>query len=219
MVIISLDIETVGAARSYDLLNHNQQNDWNHKSSRSFPDEEPRNSYDKAGLFPEHGKIVCISCTVYGKDNTVKTKSYYGHDERQLLLEFTAMAQTLAPGKHKFMGHNIKGFDIPFIIKRMIINGIKLPPMFMISGRKPWELDGYMIDTMELWKFGGRTSTDLGNLCNILGIPSPKDDMDGSMVHTEYWENDNIDGIVEYCEKDTTRNYLVYLKIKDLAGL
>ena len=83
----------------------------------------------------------------------------------------------------------------------MLINGIKLPKILNIAGKKPWEINH--LDTMELWKFGDYKSfTSLNLLATVFGIPTPKDDIDGSDVARVYWEEKDLKRIVNYCQKD-----------------
>jgi uncharacterized protein YprB with RNaseH-like and TPR domain len=117
-------------------------------------------------------------------------------------LEFADMLQKWSGDSEKFLcAHNGKEFDYPYICRRMVINGIDIPEALKIAGRKPWEIRH--LDTMELWKFGDyKNYTSLKLLAKVLGIPSPKDDIDGSMVNSVYWIEKDIDRIVTYCQKD-----------------
>jgi DNA polymerase elongation subunit (family B) len=111
-------------------------------------------------------------------------------------------------------GHNAKEFDFPYISRRMIIHGIALPPQLDLFGKKPWEVPH--IDTMELWKFGDYKSfTPLNLLAYILGIPSPKDDIDGSQVGNVYWQEKNLERIVTYCQKDVVTVMQILLRLKN----
>ena len=97
--------------------------------------------------------------------------------------------------------HNGKEFDFPYMCRRLLVNLLPLPQLLEIAGKKPWEIQH--IDTMELWKFGDYKSfTSLNLLAAIFDIPTPKDDIDGSMVGDVYWEEQNIERIVSYCQKD-----------------
>jgi len=97
--------------------------------------------------------------------------------------------------------HNGKEFDFPYISRRMLINGIKLPVILNIAGCKPWEVRH--LDTMELWKFGDHKNyTSLELLTSIFGIESPKDNMHGREVAGAYWNDNDLSRIVIYCQKD-----------------
>ncbi len=167
---------------------------------------------DHAALHAEYGKIVCISMGYFDKDNVFKKKSYCGPDERQILLDFFNDYTKLASMGIRFIcGHNIKAFDIPFIIKRATILGIwELPEVFELNGKKPWELDNF-IDTLEIWRCGSfQGGGSLRTLCACMGLPNPKlmkndqgelVEQDGKMVSDQYAEKDYA-GISTYCEGD-----------------
>jgi uncharacterized protein YprB with RNaseH-like and TPR domain len=161
--------------------------------------------YHRAGIYAEFGKIVCISCGCLqgnADDKKIVIKSYFGDDEKKLLMDFAHMLQGWSNSPDKFLcAHNGKEFDYPYLCRRMVINGIEIPEALKISGRKPWEVRH--LDTMEMWKFGDYKSyTSLKLLAKVLGIPSPKDDIDGSMVNSVYWTDKDLERIVEYCQKD-----------------
>ena len=115
--------------------------------------------------------------------------------------------------KHLLCAHNGKEFDFPYIARRMIINHIELPYKLNLFGKKPWEVPH--LDTLDLWKFGDyKTYTSLKLLTNVLGIPTPKDDIDGSEVYTVYYQEKNIDRIITYCEKDTIAVAQIFLRLR-----
>ena len=213
--ILFLDIETVPQERSFDDVPESLKGLWDKKSKYFRSDEEsPGDVYQRAGIYAEFGKIVCISVgfiVVSGNDRTLREKSYAGHDEKVLLNDFAAM---LSKNSRKFLcGHNIKEFDIPYIARRMLINGITLPSSLNIAGKKPWEVN--FIDTLELWKFGDfKHYTSLNLLTNIFNIPSPKDDIDGSEVAGVYYEENDVERIARYCEKDVLATTQLFLRFK-----
>ncbi len=213
--ILFLDIETVPQERSFSDVPESLQGLWD-KKSKYFRNEEesPADVYQRAGIYAEFGKIVCISVgfiTISSSGRTLREKSYAGHDEKLLLNDFAAM---LNKNSSKFLcGHNIKEFDIPYIARRMLINGITLPASLNIAGKKPWEVN--FIDTLELWKFGDyKHYTSLNLLTNIFNIPSPKDDIDGSEVAGVYYEENDIERIARYCEKDVLATTQLFLRFK-----
>ena len=224
--ILFLDIETVPQTASIDELNPEMKHLWEDKFAiikARMPEkysEEATADYgyqNGAGIYAEFAKIVCISVGVIyfkGSEKHIRTKSFAGHDEVKLLHDFALMASKfLASNQHYVCGHNIKEFDIPFIARRMIINGIALPNKLNLFGKKPWEVPH--LDTLELWKFGDyKHFTSLKLLTKVLGIPSPKDDIDGSEVaHVFYVEND-IDRIITYCEKDVIAVAQIFLRLR-----
>jgi uncharacterized protein YprB with RNaseH-like and TPR domain len=206
--ILFLDIETVSQFETYNHLPEDWKELWELKAgiiNRNREEETTESAYPRAAIYAEFGKIVCISCGCIqgnGGDKKIVIKSYCGHDEKKLLTEFSDMLQKWSGDSEKFLcAHNGKEFDYPYICRRMIINGSEIPEALKIAGRKPWEIRH--LDTMELWKFGDYKSfTSLKLLAKVLGIPSPKDDIDGSMVNSVYWVEKDLDRIVEYCQKD-----------------
>ncbi len=204
--ILFVDIETVPAAASFSELSENFRMHWDRKSQYFRTENETAEDvYQRAGIYAEFGKIVCISAGLVSfKDNIrkLRVKSFYGDDEKKLLEEFAVMLKAWdKDGKKALCGHNVKEFDIPFISRRMLVNGLKLPKAIDNAGRKPWEVTH--IDTLELWKFGDyKNFTSLSLLTDLFGIPTPKDDIDGSQVAKVYYEEKNLDRIVTYCEKD-----------------
>ena len=202
--ILFLDIETVSQVKSFGQLSERMQKLWAHKAEQISKDDEnatPETLYDRASIYAEFGKIICISVGFFN-ENRFRLKSYYGHDEKSLLTEFADMLNRYYDHpEDQLCAHNGKEFDFPFIARRMLINGIKIPRILQVAGKKPWETN--FIDTMEMWKFGDRKSfTSLDLLCAILDIPTPKDDINGSEVGRVYWQENNLERIKTYCQKD-----------------
>lgn len=217
--ILFLDIETVPQQPDYTLLPDDWQTLWNKKAEillRNSTDDTPADIYARAGIYAEFGKIVCISCGVISGNGDTKQltiKSFSGDDEKILLAAFAQMLQKWTNGEPRFLcAHNGKEFDFPYLSRRMIINNIPLPQLLNTSGKKPWEV-GH-IDTMELWKFGDfKSYTSLNLLAVSLGIPTPKDDIDGSQVWEVYWKDKNLPRIVTYCQKDVVTVAQIYLRL------
>lgn len=225
--VLVLDIETVSGFRNFDDMSPEMQYLWGIKSEalQRRLDEEDRKSDAEAyknmsAIYSEFGKIVCISVGVFRRDKdsgklNFHVKSYYSNDEKQLLIEFESLLikHFNDTKKHFICGHNIKEFDIPYICRRMIVNGIQLPELLDVYGKKPWDLE-YLIDTLNLWRFGDyKAYTSLKLLCGIFEIPTPKDDIDGSEVGNTYWEKDELDRIEVYCKKDVVATARVFLRI------
>ena len=206
--ILFLDIETVSQYESYQQLPDDWKELWDFKASilnRNKEEETSATVYPRAGIYAEFGKIICISCGYLqgsAEDRKMVIKSFSGEDEKKILRDFSEMLDKWKSDPEKFLcAHNGKEFDYPYICRRMVINGIAIPEILRIAGRKPWEVRH--LDTLELWKFGDyKNYTSLKLLAKVLGIPSPKDDIDGSMVNEVYWVDKNVDRIVEYCQKD-----------------
>ena len=221
-----LDIETVGAAKSYNELNPRLQKLWDHKSQffRESEIKSPAELYDeKAGIFAEFGKIVTIAIgfIFYNSENELclKVKAFKGHDEKEVLNGFNDLIQKqFKPGKLTLCAHNGKEFDYPYIARRMLVNGITLPEYLQFHDKKPWEITH--IDTMDLWKFGDRKSfTSLDLLATIFGIDSSKQGMDGSMVNYAYYHEDGLNEIAEYCKADVVVTGQLFLRLNSLPEI
>ena len=210
--ILFLDVETVPIIYDYKKLPKGLKELWDSRF-RFQKTETPENLYKKAGVYAEFAKIICISVG-YFNDGTFRIKSFYGHEEKDILLDLAALLNKHFNRKDNLLcAHNGKEFDFPFICRRMLINGVKLPKTLMIAGKKPWEIPH--LDTMELWKFGDYKSyTSLNLLATIFNIPTPKDDIDGSDVARVYWEEKNLPRIVVYCQKDVLTVAQVLLRFK-----
>lgn len=215
--ILFLDIETVPETPDFDKLGDAKKALWAHKSAYQRGDETSASEfYPRAGIWAEFGKIICISVGFFvqkGTERNFRVTSFSG-DEVSLLRDFNELLVNYFSGpQHLLCGHNAKEFDFPFMARRMIINDIPLPTKLNLFGKKPWEVPH--LDTMELWKFGDYKSyTSLKLLTNVLGIPSPKDDIDGSEVYRVYYEENNLDRIVRYCEKDTVAVAQIFLRLR-----
>lgn len=198
--VLFLDVETAPVVHKYSQLDTTMRNMWDSKF-RFQKEESPEEGYKKAGIYAEFAKIICISVGILTEDK-FRVKSFYGDDEKKILTDFAALLNKHYNNKDKMLcAHNGKEFDFPFMARRMLINGVKLPKLLNIAGKKPWEI--HHLDTMELWKFGDYKSyTSLNLLAAIFNIPTPKDDIDGSDVARVYWEEKNIERIVTYCQKD-----------------
>lgn len=198
--ILFLDVETAPIVYKYNELNENVRSLWDCKF-RYPTSDSPENQYKKAGIYAEFAKVICISVGFFNAKE-FRIKSFYHEDEKQLLKDFAGLLNKHFNRKeHLLCAHNGKEFDFPFLCRRMLINGIKLPKALNIAGKKPWEIQH--LDTMELWKFGDYKSfTSLNLLAHIFNIPTPKDDIDGSDVARVYWEEKDMKRIVTYCQKD-----------------
>ncbi len=218
--ILFLDIETAAQVHKYNDLDERQKHLWAAKIHyiAERDNKSAEELFNKAAIWAEFGKIICISVgyliTEQG-NTTLRVKSFYGHNEKHLLENFSALLTNhFNKEKHILCAHNGKEFDFPYISRRFIINNIPLPKQFANWGKKPWEIKH--LDTLELWKFGDHkhyTSLDL--LTAILGIPSPKNQIDGSMVNHIYWEENDLQKIAGYCQKDVIAVCKVFLKFKN----
>jgi 3'-5' exonuclease len=204
--VLFLDIETVPYVPSPGLLDPKMKVLWDKKSKQfRSPEQSSDDVFERAGIYSEFGKIICISVGfIKEKDPyTLRLKSFFGDDEKVILSEFSQMLSKFSRSNKEALlcAHNGKEFDYPYIARRMIINGLIIPDLLDNAGKKPWEVK--LLDTMDLWKFGDyKNYTSLDLLTSVLGIPTPKDDIDGSMVAGIYYEEKDIERIVRYCEKD-----------------
>lgn len=215
--ILFLDIETVPQVEDYTLLDAETQDLWQQKTQYQRRDEyTPEAFYDRAGIWAEFGKIICLSAgffTLKGDVRHFRVTSFIG-EEPKILRDFSNLLNQHFNGpQHLLCGHNSKEFDIPFIARRMIINQIPIPDKLNLFGKKPWEIPH--LDTLELWKFGDyKHFTSLKLLTKILGVPSSKGDIDGSQVGHVYYVEKDIDRIVTYCEKDVIAVAQVFLRLR-----
>ena len=225
--ILFLDIETVPMVGNFDELPERLQYLWTDKVEKTkarmpdrYGDEDTvADIYRRdAGIFAEFGKVVCISVGyIYDLMGIphFKVKSFYNDDEKVVLEDFANLLNKWDKPDRTLCGHNIKEFDIPFMARRMLINGVQLPKILNIAGKKPWEVQ--FLDTLELWKFGDfKNYTSLNLLTAVFDIPTPKDDIDGSMVGEVYYTTGNLKRIATYCEKDVIATVQVFLRIKGM---
>lgn len=220
--ILVIDIETACNHSRYNDMDETWQNLWKEKVGRSIPDGMDAGEWyaARAGVMAEFGRVVCVSMAIFSgaaEKPGLRLKSVFGNDEKKILEEFIALLGSFqAAGRNFcFAGHNIREFDIPFLCRRMIIHGLVIPDCMNFQNKKPWEVN--MLDTFQHWRFGDyKNYTSLKLLAAALGLPSPKEELDGSMVSPLFWEKDigiqiaNLQKIAAYCEKDviTTANII-----------
>lgn len=216
--ILFLDIETVPEQADFNLLDDTKKQLWEHKSSYQRKDEvSAEEFYERAGIWAEFGKIITISVGYFNfttNGRTFRVTSFAG-EEPTILKEFKRLLDDhFNQPKHLLCGHNAKEFDFPYIARRMIIHQIELPEKLNLFGKKPWEIAH--LDTMELWKFGDyKNYTSLKLIAHVLGIPSPKEDLDGSMVKEVYYTENDLDRIIRYCELDVITTAQVFLRLRN----
>jgi uncharacterized protein YprB with RNaseH-like and TPR domain len=217
--VLFLDIETVPAHAEFDELDADWQYLWEEKTAflRKRDEISIEDSYERAGIYAEFGKIVCISVGFLRQrqgDRVFRTTSFFGDDERQLLQEFSNLLNNHYQERHHLLcAHNGKEFDFPYICRRLIIQGLPIPEILNIAGKKPWEVRH--LDTMELWKFGDyKNYTSLKLLTKVFGIPTPKDDIDGGQVADVYYNEKNLDRIEVYCRKDVLALTQLFLRYR-----
>ena len=205
--VLFLDIETVPQKEYWSELSEITQELFSKKTAYQRKEAiTPEDFYERAGIWAEFGKIICISVAYFtndSKERNLRVTSFSGDNEEQILINFKQLLDThFNKSYHVLCAHNGKEFDFPYIARRMVVHQIELPEKLNLFGKKPWEIPH--LDTMELWKFGDyKHYTSLKLLTLILGIPSPKDDIEGSLVAKVYYKDKNLERIVNYCEKDT----------------
>lgn len=225
-----IDIETVSEKESFYLLDDVWKELWTQKISKSLPPDTTAEEYYpmRAAILAEFAKVVCISFGYFKKENNdtgdkglqLRIKSLCSQNEKDILNEFDSILKQLYSNNHQwiFTGHNIKEFDVPFLCRRMVVNNIPIPPYIDFQNMKPWETP--LMDTLHLWRFGDyKHYTSLKLLAAVLGVPSPKDDIDGSQVGDVYWKEKNLERISVYCEKDVVTVANVMLRLKGLPLL
>lgn len=225
--LIIIDIETAPLQPAFESLSPEWQELWQEKVARVVPEGMTASEFyqHRAGVMAEFSRIVCISMAYFNKEHTfsMRVKSFYNADESELLLEFIATMNKIENFNKRwcFAGHNIKEFDIPFICRRMLMNNIPLPGYLQFQNMKPWETN--IVDTFQYWRFGDfKNFTSLKLLASAMGLPSPKDDIDGSMVGELYWTGSdeerakNLKRIVAYCQKDVITTGNIILRFKNI---
>ena len=219
--VLVLDIETVPQYPSFDELPADFQELWEQKTKFQRKDgETPAEFYARGGILAEFGKVICISVGIFSnktKDLSLRVKSFYGDEEKDVLQSFIALLNSQADTLI-LCAHNGKEFDFPYLCRRILINGLPIPSQLNLHGKKPWEI--MHLDTMDLWKFGDfKNYTSLKLLAAVFNIPSPKDDIDGSMVNEVYWKENDLQRIRTYCEKDVITTARILLRFKSLPIL
>ena len=215
--ILFLDIETVPLVYEYQNLSETTRELWDKKWQFS-KDVSAEGQYQKAGIYAEFAKVVCIGVG-YFNQSKFRVTTFSSENEVEVLKQFSELLAGHFNGRnHVLCAHNGKEFDFPFLCRRYLINNLKLPTLLQIQGLKPWEIKH--IDTLDLWKFGDyKHFTSLNLLAHVFGIPSPKDDMDGSMVAKTYYEEKNLKKISTYCQKDVITLARVYKRFAGTGNL
>ena len=221
-----LDIETVGCESNWEnfkkykkelsfQFEHIQDN-----LRKRFPEEADtpidQLFVNRAALVPEFLKIVCVSVAFVMDDGTIKLQSFHSEDEGKLLLDVQKLLNRTGDLGFFLCGHNVKGFDIPTLAKRMMMYGLEPPKLLPSYDTKPWEVKA--IDTKDIWQYGGYGQfASLELMCVCMGVESSKNtEVTGNRVHEAYWIDKNIEGIVKYCEKDVVVLIDIIKKLKKL---
>ena len=205
--ILFLDIETVGVYPDWETLVKENEPlsfqfehyfDWFQKR---FPEDADKGVgqmfVNRAALVPEFARIACVSVAFVTEQGEVKMQSFSNPDEKKMLLEVQKLLYRVGELGFFLCGHNVKGFDIPMLAKRMIMNGIMPPKILPGHDTKPWEIKA--LDTKEVWQYGGYGSiASLELMCVCLGVESSKTmEVTGNKVHEAFWIKKDIEGIVK----------------------
>lgn len=223
--ILFIDIETASISRSFEDLDPEMQALWARKAAhitRNYDTPIEQNvlesTYrDKAGIHAEFAKVICVGLgffTDLETEKAIRIKTIHEGDEEEILTQFAAFVNQYVSTKgfRFYCGHNIKEFDAPFLCRRLLINGIGLPPSLDLSGKRPWEVR-HLLDTLQFWKFGDyKKYTSLKLLAKIFGIPAPKEDLEGNQVGSVYWEEQDFERISKYCAKDVLTTMQLFNK-------
>ena len=226
--LIVIDIETASVSASFNLLEEKWQELWEEKTIRILPEGITAQEFypQRAGVMAEFSKIVCISIGYFIREQHLKirVKSFYGDDEKKILDDFLQTVSKIESFNNNwcFAGHNIKEFDIPFICRRLLVNNMRIPPYLDFQNMKPWETN--IVDTFQYWRFGDyKNFTSLKLLAAAMGVPSSKDDIDGSMVGELYHSGgveeraSNMKRIATYCQKDVVTTANIILRFKNAS--
>jgi len=224
--VLFLDLETVSTTETYQELPERLKSHWDKKAAffSSTEEKEVSDWYeDRGAIFAEFGKIIVISMGYLTPEAPgelqLRIKSLYGHEERKVLEEFsTLLEQKFNQDELILCAHNGKEFDFPYLCRRLLVNGLPLPAVLRLSGKKPWEIPH--MDTMELWKFGDwKHFTSLDLLASIFDIPSSKSELDGSQVGDAYYKEGRLNDIRDYCNRDVYVTVQVFLRLNSLPVL
>ena len=215
--ILFIDIETVSQYKKFNAASDEVKHIWQKKYEKNdyLKSLNIEEAYEtKAAIFAEYGKIICISVGYYhSTKDEFRIKSFAGDVEKKLLEEFKNFCLLLKKN-YVFCGHNIKEFDIPYLCRRFLINRISIPSLLDFQDKKPWEIE--LLDTLQLWKFGDyKNYTSLETLTTIFNIPTPKDDISGADVSRVYYEENDLERIKDYCEKDVIALIQLFLRMRN----
>lgn len=228
--LIYIDIETVRGYRTLEEAPTIVQEAWEYKlrySPEKLEGMEPKEAYiDKAALYPEFGKIACVTIGFDTGDSKLLLKSCYEgqelkngeviNSEKELLTTINKVIHYHAKSTRFLCGHAIKGFDIPYVMRRAMVHDIHdIHDLFDTSMLKPWELNA--IDTNELWKGTGFYGASILAIAAVLNLPSPKIDIVGSETSDIYYSDDpnRFVRIKDYCERDVVTVANIVRKLRN----
>jgi DNA polymerase elongation subunit (family B) len=212
------DIETCGQYPDYQSMIDDKGPEsgsiFEKKSSRllngkSWTGDLHQDYPNNVALFPEFGRIACLSYGIW-KDGEMQIQTISDIDEVTMLKKIANLFHKADSAGLIPTGWNIKNFDVPWIVRRLLMNGIQVPNCLSSYEKKPWEMN--IFDMKEMWKSGSSLDVTFEEACFGMGIPTPKDDIDGSQVHATFHAGE-ADRVVTYCEKDVKSMILLAEKI------
>jgi len=216
--LLFLDIETVAIVPDFVQLNPNLQKAWERKAFFMDKDKEARQLFfEKAGIYAEFGKIICIGIGYFKTRNQkleFRVKAFSDENEENLLKEFLKIVQKFSE-QSILVAHNGKEFDFPYLCRRLLVNALPLPKILQLSGKKGWQIPH--LDTLEMWRFGDHKNyTSLKTLATLFGIALSEEDIDGSMINALYYGEADLEKIRNYCRHDVRMTAEVFLKIRGI---
>lgn len=216
-----IDIETVSNYKDFETFKNNDKKGaeiFEKKASTQYNYDYNIEEYykNKAGLIPEWGKIICFSFgfLTSSSELKIKSKKIVNDDEETLIKEIKEVFDIISDKNKNLCGFNIKQFDIPFLVKKLIKYNLQIPKCLNFIGKKPWEIT--VIDIFELWKGTSTYYTSLEELAYFLNVENPKDFLRGDEINKTYYDEDNLEKICQYCEKDILTTTLLTKKILSL---
>lgn len=218
--ILFLDIETVSGVSEYRFLDDRLKTHWERKASYINENVDPEELFfERAGIYAEFGKVVCIGMGKFIKnksgDTIFKVRILTKHDEKELLSDFLEILRKIANTNMLLCAHNGKDFDFPFLARRLLLNNLEVPDALRSEGKKPWEIPH--LDTMDMWRFGNRKSyVSLELLADLFNIKLNGTETVGSHINTAYYIENDSSYIADYCKRNVVATAQLYLKLKSL---
>jgi len=197
-----IDIETVGQ-------------DTDHIPSRAREilldvetDEDRQRVLDNLGLDPCTGRIICIGVYWLELD---KSRAYCQSDERELLANFWSDLGQIRP--HRFVTFNGKSFDFPYINIRSAIMDVPIPRDIQLDTRR-FSTERHFDVREVLTSHDRYRKGTLEFFCDIFGVPSPKNGIDGSKVG-DFFKAGRLDEIAHYCLAACKATGALYARLKN----
>lgn len=156
----------------------------------------------KLSLSAATAKIICLGYAI--EPSLTNTVDVLEGEETDIIKNFWKLAADC----NLFVGHNILDFDLRFIYQRSVIHQIKPSRDIPFSRFR----NAPIYDTMHEWSKWGREHTSLDALAKALGIPSPKENLDGSKVYP-YYRAGRLGEIIAYCKRDVDSVRQIYHRL------